>query len=181
MNLVSVIFWNSSPCYRPRCLPEVLCKQVRMPSPQARSPKPGPQVCGAIAQSFLGRRRLSPGLCASVLPIWSLARWLCSLPLSVNWVHPLSSFSEGGIWVEGRAGDTVLWARGRQRSGSILPVANGPVTFNSQKLHKVMPWRNGPRSVIVAFTPARLDRMPASQRQLLMDAGFRLGGNKHPR
>ena len=92
-------------------------------------------------------------------------------PSSVNWVHPLSSFSDGGIWVESPAGDTVSWARGKQRSGSILPVANGPVTFNSQKLHRVMPWSNGPRSVIVAFTPA-------SQRQLLVDAGFRLSGNK---
>ena len=93
-------------------------------------------------------------------------------PSSVNWVYPLSSFSEGGIWVESPSGDTVLWARGKHRSGSILPVANGPVTFNSQNLHRVMPWSNGPRSVIVAFTPAKLDRMPAGQRQLLVDAGF---------
>ena len=36
-------------------------------------------------------------------------------PSSVNWVHPLSSFQDGGIWVESPEGDTVLWARGKQR------------------------------------------------------------------
>ena len=33
-------------------------------------------------------------------------------PSSMNWVHPLSSFTEGGIWVESPGGDTVMWARG---------------------------------------------------------------------
>ena len=31
--------------------------------------------------------------------------------------------------------------------------------------------------MLVAFTPAKLDRMPAKQRQALLEAGFRLGSH----
>ena len=64
--------------------------------------------------------------------------------------------------------------RGKQRPGSILQVAKGPVLFDSQKLHKVMPWSHGQQSVIVAFTPARLDQLHPRQKQVMRDSGFRL-------
>ncbi|CAE7739197.1 unnamed protein product [Symbiodinium sp. CCMP2592] len=91
-----------------------------------------------------------------------------------NWICPVSDFLEGSILVEQNGGTEEFFARGRRRWGTLLGVAKGPVLLDAQQLHKVLPWKGGQRTVIVAFMPRQLTDLNVEQVANMQQLGFRL-------
>ena len=91
-------------------------------------------------------------------------------PQSQNLAIPISKFTNGHIWVEDGIGSHPMQHGDDILSGSLLPVADGPVLLSAaHQRHCVTPWQ-GRRVVLVAFTVRAWDD---SSLRVLRDLGFR--------
>ena len=91
---------------------------------------------------------------------------------SMNFALPLSSFEGGGIWVEGSGDESPPKPSTDPRVGlgSVLSLAEGPVSFDSHKWHCTMPWVR----LLVGFTVKGYSEFPPELVQSLQDAAFAL-------
>ena len=76
-----------------------------------------------------------------------------------NLVVPVSSFTQGSIWVQSSNGPSTRMIDGAELRGVSLPVCDGPVLFDArQSVHLTDAW-TGRRVVLVAFSMSAIDKL----------------------
>ena len=97
-----------------------------------------------------------------------------------NLVAALSSFKEGGIWLESSEGDVPCPFNAYGERGLVLRIPPaGYVKFNPRRRHCTMPWHGADRTVLVAYTPFCGPSLKEEDRSVLSELGFRLPGAAH--
>ena len=94
---------------------------------------------------------------------------------SLNYVVPLTTFREGGIWVQCDGGQVVRATPRGKACGNVLQVCEGAVEFVAHRFHCTLPWV-GSRVVLIGFTPAHLHKLQHVEKRALLDLGFPLPG-----
>ena len=95
---------------------------------------------------------------------------------TANYVAPLTSFEQGGIWIQDEDGEHVRTTPRGKAHGRVLQVCKGPVEFDAHQYHCTLP-REGSRVVLIGFTPRNLASIKQADVQLLLDLGFPLPGH----
>ena len=76
-----------------------------------------------------------------------------------NLVVPVSSFTQGSIWVQSCNGPSTRMIDGAELRGVSLPVCDGPVLFDARRsVHLTDAW-TGRRVVLVAFSMSAIDKL----------------------
>ena len=92
-----------------------------------------------------------------------------------NAILKISTFSQGGIWVECDTGPHTCPAPGRaDLKGNILDFVNDRIILDPTKRHCQAPWSGGDRIVLVAFVAKFHERLVPEDRKRLEDLGFSL-------
>ena len=92
-----------------------------------------------------------------------------------NAILKISTFSQGGIWVECDTGPHTCPAPGRaDLKGNILDFVNDRIILGPTKRHCQAPWSGGDRIVLVAFVAKFHERLVPEDRKRLEDLGFSL-------
>ena len=123
----------------------------------------------------------APAATFSAIAIYSnvcapMHRDMNNLKGSLNYVVPLTSFRDGGIWVQSNEGRVVRTTPQGKARGEVLPVCDGAIQFDAHCFHCTLPWV-GSRVVLIGFTPAHLNKLKPEERQVLLDLGFPLPGS----
>ena len=88
-----------------------------------------------------------------------------------NVIVPLTSFQEGGIWIQSQSGRDILPGYDHLGGGRVLPLKAGkPVLLAHHCVHASLPWR-GDRVLLVGFSPRGAFLDPAL-RTTLLEVGF---------
>lgn len=96
-----------------------------------------------------------------------------------NAALPISSFTQGQIWIESTSGTRPMTIGDSVVTGELLPVNEKPVVFDAWRLrHCTMPWK-GTRLILVGFSVARLHGLSAHNKQILSAVGVRLPPSEH--
>ena len=119
-------------------------------------------------------RQLFPGL------MFGLFRDICALPhrdsnneaSTDNAIAALSSFKEGGLWMEDPNGDLAMDFKGKSVMGVRVPVDKMGFRFDGRRLHATMPW-SGRRDVVVAYTARGPELLSPGDQEDLKQLGFR--------
>ena len=94
---------------------------------------------------------------------------------SANYVLPLTSFANGGIWTRDANGQHIRATPAGSAKGRVLQVCDGPVEFDAHEYHCILPWE-GSRVVLIGFTPNRVASLKDAEMKVLRDLGFPLPG-----
>ena len=96
-----------------------------------------------------------------------------------NAALPISSFSQGQIWIESPSGTHPMTIDDSVVPGELLPVNEKPVVFDAWRLrHCTMPWK-GTRLILVGFSVARSHSLSAHDKQILSAVGVCLPPSAH--
>ena len=92
-----------------------------------------------------------------------------------NWIHPLSLFSGGEVFVEDDEGHVFIKHEGSHIKGKLLPVGKRPRFLPSRKRHCVMDFV-GRRCVLVAYCVRDPNKLGPEEKTTLHELGFTLPG-----
>ena len=96
-------------------------------------------------------------------------------PSQANTLVKLRNFRGGGLWVQGSSGQIKCPLPGEShRLGSLVDFKAGVLQFNAQAPHCIIPWTDGPRVVLVAFTVKGFQNLSVRDRDDLLNLGFQL-------
>ncbi|CAE7304323.1 unnamed protein product [Symbiodinium sp. CCMP2592] len=137
-----------------------------------------PRVVSAAVRYLRG---CFPGACFATIAFYSnvctpMHKDSNNLEGTLNYVAPLTSFKDGGIWVQDDEGNHSRMTPCGQSRGRVLQVCEGPVHFDAHRFHCTMPWL-GSRIVLIGFTPRNLSSLKQCDTRLLLDLGFPLPGH----
>ncbi|CAE7225449.1 RE2 [Symbiodinium sp. CCMP2592] len=140
-----------------------------------------PRVVSAAVRYL---RTCFPDACFATIAFYSnvctpMHRDANNLEGTLNYVAPLTSFKDGGIWVQDDEGTHSRMTPCGQSTGRVLQVCEGPVHFDAHRFHCTLPWL-GSRIVLIGFTPRNLSSLKQSDTRLLLDLGFPLPGHNPP-
>ncbi|CAE7298793.1 unnamed protein product [Symbiodinium sp. CCMP2592] len=140
-----------------------------------------PRVVSAAVRYL---RTCFPDACFATIAFYSnvctpMHRDANNLEGTLNYVAPLTSFKDGGIWVQDVEGNHSRMTPCGQSTGRVLQVCEGPVHFDAHRFHCTLPWL-GSRIVLIGFTPRNLSSLKQSDTRLLLDLGFPLPGHSPP-
>ena len=91
-----------------------------------------------------------------------------------NLVVPVSSFTQGSIWVQSCNGPSTRVIDGTKLRGVSLPVCDGPVLFDARRsVHLTDAW-TGRRVVLVAFSMSAIDKLSSEAAARLTSLRFAL-------
>ncbi|CAE7783302.1 unnamed protein product [Symbiodinium sp. CCMP2592] len=80
-----------------------------------------------------------------------------------NMVVAISSFSDGGIWIQDPSGATVRTFHGSPIAGTVHSLQDSPVYLDARGcLHATQPWA-GDRLIAIAYTPQHLQLLSAEE------------------
>ena len=89
-------------------------------------------------------------------------------------VVPVSSFTQGSIWVQSCNGPSIRVIDGTKLRGVSLPVCDGPVLFDARRsVHLTDAW-TGRRVVLVAFSMSAIDKLSLEAAARLTSLRFAL-------
>ncbi|CAE7264057.1 unnamed protein product [Symbiodinium sp. CCMP2592] len=89
-----------------------------------------------------------------------------------NMIVAISSFSNGGIWIQDPSGTTVRSFHGSPVTGTVHSLQDGPVYLDARGcLHATQPW-TGDRLIAIAYTPQHLQLLSAEDSAFLASLGF---------
>ena len=88
-----------------------------------------------------------------------------------NFLIGVSSFTQGGLWLENPNGTCPAPAPHSHVLGHVLPVSRRCVTFNAHKRHATMPW-SGHRVVMAGFVIKGYEAISSSDHNTLLSLGF---------
>ncbi|CAE6929570.1 unnamed protein product [Symbiodinium sp. CCMP2592] len=140
-----------------------------------------PRVVSAAVRYL---RTCFPDACFATIAFYSnvctpMHRDANNLEGTLNYVAPLTSFKDGGIWVQDDGGTHSRMTPCGQSTGRVLQVCEGPVHFDAHRFHCTLPWL-GSRIVLIGFTPRNLSSLKQSDTRLLLHLGFPLPGHNPP-
>ena len=90
-----------------------------------------------------------------------------------NAIAALSSFEEGGLWMEDPEGDTAMDFKGKKVMGVRVPLDRRGFRFDGRRLHATLPW-SGRRDVVVAYMARGPELLTPADRTCLRQLGFPL-------
>ena len=110
-----------------------------------------------------------------------LFRDVCAIPhrdsnneaFTDNAIAALSSFEEGGLWMEDPDGDMAMDFKGKMVMGVKVPVDSQGFRFDGCRLHATLPWA-GCRDVVVAYMARGLELLASADQCSLKQLGFPL-------
>ena len=76
-----------------------------------------------------------------------------------NLAVPVSSFTQGSIWVQSDNGPHARMIDGAELRGVALPVSDGPVLFDARRSLRLTDAWSGRRVVLVAFSMSAIDKL----------------------
>ncbi|CAE7654078.1 unnamed protein product [Symbiodinium sp. CCMP2592] len=137
-----------------------------------------PRVVSAAVKYL---RECFPGACFATIAFYSnvctpMHKDSNNMEGTLNYVAPLTSFKNGGIWVQDDEGNQSRMTPCGHSRGRVLQVCEGPVHFDAHRFHCTMPWL-GSRIVLIGFTPRNLSSLKQGDTRLLLDLGFPLPGH----
>ena len=92
-----------------------------------------------------------------------------------NAILKISTFSQGGVWVECNSGTHACPAQGySELRGNILDFVDDRIILDPTKRHCQAPWSGGDRIVLVAFVAKFHERLKPDDRKRLEGLGFSL-------
>ena len=99
-------------------------------------------------------------------------RDLGNQPGTDNIIIPCSRWMGGCLWVRNDGGTHLLDPQ--SGPGTMVRIGLPYTCFAPHQPHATTPWSEGDRTILIGSTPRQLGRLTASQRQQLIDLGFRL-------
>ena len=110
-----------------------------------------------------------------------LFRDVCAIPhrdsnneaFTDNAIAALSSFEEGGLWMEDPDGTVAMDFQGKAVIGVKVPVDRRGFRFDGRRLHAALPW-SGRRDVVVAYMARGPELLTTADQCSLRQAGFPL-------
>ncbi|CAE7323315.1 unnamed protein product [Symbiodinium sp. CCMP2592] len=89
-----------------------------------------------------------------------------------NLIVAISSFSDGGIWIQDDSGTQVRSFHGSPVTGTVHSLQDGPVYLDAREcLHATQPWV-GDRLIAIAYTPQNVHLLSADDSAFLASLGF---------
>ena len=89
-----------------------------------------------------------------------------------NTVIPCSRWMGGSLWVQCDGGAHAL--DNTTGPGTMVRIGLPYAQFPPHLLHATAPWSGGNRTILIGFTPRRMEHLSGSDRNQLVNMGFRL-------